>query len=87
MMYVPHDPEYTPLEGVLKNSNNLRRLRICHSIRFFDLQPKSPDTITPAASSPTSKINFSFKYDTTVQHDFAKTRYADAADFTFFITN
>ena len=39
MMYVPHDPEYTPLEGVLKNSNNLRRLRICHSIRFLIYSP------------------------------------------------
>ena len=54
---------------------------------FFDLQPKSPNAIKPAASSPTSKINFSFKYNTIVQHDFAKTRYVDAADFAFVVTN
>lgn len=78
---------HTPLEGLLKSRNNLRRFRICHLSIFFDLQPKSPNAIKPAASSPTSKINFSFKYNTIAQHDFAKTRYVDAADFAFVVTN
>ena len=76
MMDVPHGPKYTPLKGAYMSF-----------YPFFDLQPKSPTTITPAASSPTSKINFSFKYDTIVQHDFAKTRYADAARFASLITD